>query len=100
MKRLVNAFDLHQAVNLLSHIDVQPDALAAWTIVEQRWPQLADVLSEQPDLLSAIAQGQLPDAARVPGRCTACSAAQAYAACSTARINSRAGRGEPAAAGR
>lgn len=66
MKRLVNAFGLHQAVNLLSHIDVQPDALAAWTIVQQRWPQLADLLSEQPDLLPAIGQGQAPDVARVP----------------------------------
>jgi hypothetical protein len=44
MKRLVNAYGLHQATHFLEGRRVSPDALARWTILELRWPLLADML--------------------------------------------------------
>jgi hypothetical protein len=66
MKRLVTAFGLQHAVNLLSHLDVPLPALAAWTILEQRWPQLASLLIGHPDLFDALAAGASPPDERIP----------------------------------
>ncbi len=44
MKRLVNAYGLNQARAYLEDRDVSVEALARWTIVELRWPLLADYL--------------------------------------------------------
>lgn len=57
MKRLVNAFGLHQATQLLEGRRVSPEALARWTIVELRWPLLADFLSAHPEAVVALAKG-------------------------------------------
>lgn len=54
MKRLVNAFGLHQAAHLIEGRQVRPEALARWTIVELRWPLLADYLSDHPHAVAAI----------------------------------------------
>ncbi|HEU0053720.1 MAG TPA: P-loop NTPase fold protein [Longimicrobium sp.] len=53
MKRLVNAFGMHQAAHLIEGRHVRPDALARWTIVELRWPLLADYLADHPDAVPA-----------------------------------------------
>lgn len=42
MKRLVNAYGLSQARAYLENRDVSVEALARWTIIELRWPLLAD----------------------------------------------------------
>lgn len=42
MKRLVNAYGLNQARAYLENRDVSVEALARWTIIELRWPILAD----------------------------------------------------------
>lgn len=54
MKRLVNAYGLHQATHFLEHRHVPPDALARWTLIELRWPLLADHLSSHPESLAAL----------------------------------------------
>jgi hypothetical protein len=54
MKRLVNAYGLHQATHFLEHRHVAPNALARWTIIELRWPLLADHLSSHPESLAAL----------------------------------------------
>jgi hypothetical protein len=54
MKRLVNAYGLHQATHFLEHRHVPPDALARWTLIELRWPLLADHLSSHPESLGAL----------------------------------------------
>jgi hypothetical protein len=46
MKLTVNAFGLNQASVFLEGRRVDPDALARWTIVQLRWPLLADYLAE------------------------------------------------------
>lgn len=48
MKRLVNAYGLHQATHFLEGRSVDPEALALWTIIELRWPLLAEYLAAWP----------------------------------------------------
>jgi hypothetical protein len=59
MKRLVNAFGLHQATQILEGRKVSPEALARWTIVEMRWPLLADFLGAHPETIVALAKGKV-----------------------------------------
>lgn len=51
MKRLVNAYGLYQAAHILERRSVSQEALARWTIVELRWPLLAELLAERPQAL-------------------------------------------------
>jgi hypothetical protein len=48
MKRLVNAYGMHQATLFLAGRFAYPNALARWTILELRWPLLADFLAVRP----------------------------------------------------
>jgi hypothetical protein len=66
MKRLVNAFGIHQTINFLEHREVEPGPLALWTIIELRWPLLAGCLTEHPALVSKISQRTLPKDRRIP----------------------------------
>ena len=63
MKRLVNAYGLNQARVFLEGRTVEVEALARWTIVELRWPILADYLaSEWSDIADeSLSVGQFPD---------------------------------------
>jgi hypothetical protein len=54
MKRLVNAFGMHQAAHLIEGRHVHPEALARWTIVELRWPLLADYLADHPHAVASM----------------------------------------------
>jgi len=54
MKRLVNALAMNQALAFLEGREVVPEALARWTILELRWPILADWLIERSSDLEAI----------------------------------------------
>lgn len=58
MKRLVNAYALHQATHFLEKRSVSPEALARWTIVELRWPLLAEAFAGNPELVSRMASGK------------------------------------------
>ena len=60
MKRLVNAFGLHQATHFLEGRSVTPDALARWTIMELRWPLLADYLAARPQAAADLVTGKAP----------------------------------------
>lgn len=64
MKRLVNAFGFQQAVNWLSERDVPQHPLVLWTLIQMRWPLLADTLARFPDTLDSIGSDALP--AQVP----------------------------------
>jgi hypothetical protein len=66
MKRLVNAYGLHQATHFLEDRRVSPEALARWTIIELRWPLLADVLAARPQSVVDMANGQAPVAGSFP----------------------------------
>ncbi|WP_167737614.1 KAP family P-loop NTPase fold protein [Sphingomonas parva] len=64
MKRLVNAYAMHQATLLLAGQAIGAGPLARWTILEMRWPLLADFLAQRPDCLDDLArplhEGDLP----------------------------------------
>ena len=64
MKRLVNAYSATRALTLLAQVDIEQHQLALWTILNARWPQLADYLSEYPGMVEKIGQvdlGSVPD---------------------------------------
>ncbi|MEA3060972.1 MAG: hypothetical protein QOJ94_753 [Sphingomonadales bacterium] len=54
MKRLVNAYAMHQATLLLAGRDTGAGALARWTILELRWPLLADFLAIRSECVDAL----------------------------------------------
>ena len=54
MKRLVNAYGLHKAVNLLAGHKVEREPLALWSILEMRWPLLTDYLADHPENVKEI----------------------------------------------
>ena len=62
MKRLVNALGMNQALAFLEGRAVTPETLARWTILELRWPVLADWLIESCtdlDVIEAPANGSI-----------------------------------------
>jgi len=54
MKRLVNAVGLHQAKHFIEGRNVSLEALVRWTIIELRWPLLAEILAARPQLISQL----------------------------------------------
>lgn len=58
MKRMINAFGMRRAVGILEGSKVPQQALVRWTILEQRWPALADLLVRNPEWASLIAMQQ------------------------------------------
>lgn len=61
MKRLLNAYGMNQAAMRLERRYPDPDALARWTLLEMRWPLLADHLTQQPDSLRHMGKADLPN---------------------------------------
>ena len=49
IKRLLNAYGFKVSYELLSGQTTDPDAMIRWTIIEMRWPRLADCLAKNPD---------------------------------------------------
>jgi hypothetical protein len=66
MKRLVNAFGLNQAVCFLEGRIIPFHALARWTILELRWPLLAEFLAENPHKISAVSGQQAERDGSIP----------------------------------
>lgn len=51
MKRLLNAFAMRRTLWLIETTTVSLEELFRWTIIEQSYPALADLLSDRPDLI-------------------------------------------------
>ena len=66
MKRLVNAYGLHQATHFLEGRSVSPEALALWTIIALRWPLLSDLLAAHPQWVNDLANGKAPHNNKIP----------------------------------
>lgn len=64
MKRLVNAYGVERAVQILeghsAELEHPQERLALWTILKSRWPLLADYLSEHPDALDDLTANRIP----------------------------------------
>jgi hypothetical protein len=56
MKRMLNAFAMRQAIGILEHGGTPSGVLARWTILEQRFPSLADLLIEHPDWTQMLSE--------------------------------------------
>jgi KAP family P-loop domain len=54
MKRFVNAYGARRDVRVLEGNLVSEDPLALWTIIETRWPSLADYLCANPDAIELL----------------------------------------------
>lgn len=54
MKRLVNAYAMHQSTLFLSGSNTIFNTLVRWTILELRWPMLADFLAARPECIDAL----------------------------------------------
>jgi len=65
MKRLLNAYAMNQAAQILAGRDVLPESLARWTILEQRWPLLAEFLALSPRL-TRLFDGSTAPTTRIP----------------------------------
>ncbi len=61
MKRMVNAYGVRRAVDVLRGGVVDRGVLALWTILEMRWPILAEHLAEHPDEVEHIRNGKPTD---------------------------------------
>lgn len=66
MKRLVNAYSVHRALSILSQVDLEREPLALWTILSMRWPALAELLVEQPELIEEIGPENDKQGAKAP----------------------------------
>jgi len=69
MKRMINAFGMRYATAMLVANDLPRAVLARWTVLEQRYPALADLLVDHPDAVDLIAAGSneskdIPEAIR------------------------------------
>ncbi len=53
-------------MNFLEDREVDPAALALWTIVEMRWPLLADCLTRYPALVAKVGQKTPSKDQRIP----------------------------------
>lgn len=51
MKRLLNAFAMRRSLSIIQVSSVSMEELFRWTILEQSYPALADVLIDQPELI-------------------------------------------------
>ena len=65
IKRVVNAVGMAQTRVVLEQRAVDFDTIALWTILELRWPRVADAIVSQPDVLKSMlkSDGQLADLA-------------------------------------
>lgn len=64
MKRLVNAYAMHQSTLFLSGSNTIFNTLVRWTILELRWPVLADFLATRPDWVDKL-RSPLPEIDRL-----------------------------------
>jgi hypothetical protein len=55
MKKLVTAFGIWRARDVLSGSYVDDDKLARWVIISQRWPTVESFLEQRPEVADAIA---------------------------------------------
>ena len=62
LKRMVNAYGVRRAVDVLRGGQVDKGVLALWTILEMRWPLLAEYLANHPEKVELFRSEQEPAA--------------------------------------
>ncbi len=66
MKRLVNAYGVREASDLLAGGMADPKQLALWSILSVRWPLLAEYLETHPEAVEYFGGEAAPDDAQIP----------------------------------
>ncbi|NJO91889.1 MAG: hypothetical protein HC831_25175, partial [Chloroflexia bacterium] len=61
MKRLVNAYSVNRARAILAFLSISMEDLAQWTIINMRWPQLAEYFAEHPVKIDKIGTDDLSE---------------------------------------
>jgi DNA polymerase III delta prime subunit len=61
MKRLVNAYSVNRARAILAFLNISMEDLAQWTIINMRWPQLAEYFAENPEMIDKIGADDLSE---------------------------------------
>src|SRR5579863_4717134 len=64
MKRMANAFAMRQTIGILERSETPTAALTRWTVLEQRFPSLADLLIEHPEWTSSLVKQDLDEKER------------------------------------
>ena len=69
MKRLVNAYGFRNLIGYSEDNNIDPNTLARWTILEQRFPAAADLFTQHPDWIDRIGtDAPDPDDKTMPAR--------------------------------
>jgi hypothetical protein len=58
MKRFINAYSMTLSTALLEGRDIDPEALALWTLLRLRWPSLADAIRLDPEIINSLRDEQ------------------------------------------
>ena len=58
MKLLVNCYSSNRALAILAEIDIKLHQLALWTVLSSRWPDLAELLKNSPNLIAEIGKAE------------------------------------------
>jgi len=66
MKRMINALAMRQAIDRLEQNKMPAAVLARWTILEQWWPALADLLIEHPEWIEQLGQEVPAEREKIP----------------------------------
>lgn len=61
MKRLLNAYGFKLGFEMMGGVSTSPDSLVRWTIMELRWPLLAEYLAKHPDKIDSVCNGPAPE---------------------------------------
>ncbi len=61
MKRFVNAYAFRKAIALLGGCDIETGPLVLWTLMELKWPLLADYLTDHPEMVERIGSESASD---------------------------------------
>jgi hypothetical protein len=65
MKRMANAYAMRQATTVMEGSQLPTGVLVRWTILEQRYPALADLLAENPER-AALFAAETPEKSEAP----------------------------------
>ena len=65
MKLFVNTYGVLRSLRTLEEVFVPSGPLALWTVIEIRWPQLADLLRADPDAVTRTIEDSQSEIARL-----------------------------------
>ncbi len=66
MVRMINAFTMRNIVGVLENdFETSAETIARWTVLEQRYPAVADILIDNPEWATKIGKDEKPEAIKI-----------------------------------